>query len=277
METWGIFAIVFAAVLAFDLFWVRGEVTPKQSLILCSLYAIIAVNFGILTQFDNIGQYLTIYMLETVLSVDNLLVISLIFAYFGIPKAQQHKALLFGIAGVIVFRALFISGGAALLDSFHWLVYLFAAFLIYTGVQIMRGDDGEFDPDKKWLVRVIKNRFGAAGAFWGAILAVELCDVMFALDSIPASLSISTDMFTVFTANMFAVIGLRAMYHAVAHGLTVLAGIERYVGAALVVLGGLVVAEAFVHVPEAMSIVTTVSILGLGVATLLRNKWAGLS
>lgn len=276
MSQWLIYSSVFAFMMIVDFIIMRGrDVTVKRSLSMTVFYMAISVLFSGYVYYAHGGiqpasQYLTIYGLEQMLSVDNLLVISLIFSYFGISPKKQHTALLYGIVGALFFRGLFILSGGWLLQKVEWLLFVFAAFLLYSGIQILRGGDSSFDPDQRKLIRFLKKHVGASSTFIAAIIAIELSDIMFAVDSIPASFSVSKDSFVILTANLFAVMGLRSLYHAVAHGISLLDGIEKYIGIVLMFLG----AEIFFNrmVFEIPSYVTMAVVFGTLVIGVIFTK-----
>lgn len=179
-------------------------------------------------------EFLTGYLIEESLSVDNLFVFIMIFGFFKIEPKYQHKILFWGIIGAIVMRAIFIFAGVALIEHFAWVMYIFGAFLIYTGVHMLfeKDDDKEFDPEKNIVIRLFKkimpvthdmsnhsffvkkNKVLYATPFFIALLLIEVSDLIFAVDSIPAVLSVSKDVFIVYTSNIFAILGLRSLYFA---------------------------------------------------------------
>jgi tellurite resistance protein TerC len=198
--------------------------------------------------------YLQAYVLEWSLSVDNLFVIALIFTYFRIPEQYQHRVLFWGILGAVVMRGVFITAGSAILDSFHWMIYLFGAFLIFTAIKMLMADE---DPDisKSKLVKFITAKLPVTMEFHGkqflarvtgpdgkvstyltplalALIVVEATDLIFAVDSIPAAFGITRDPFIIFTSNIFAVMGLRSMYFA----LSSLMGKFHYLKLALAII-----------------------------------------
>jgi tellurite resistance protein TerC len=179
-------------------------------------------------------EFLTGYLIEYSLSVDNVFVFALIFSYFAVPVAYRHRVLFWGILGALVFRAIFIAGGIALMERFHWLVYVFGAFLIVTGIRMALEKDKEIHPERNPVIRLFKrlmpvtdrydgNRFftvqnakRVATPLFVALLVVEVSDLIFAVDSIPAILAITRDPFIVYTSNVFAILGLRSLYFALA-------------------------------------------------------------
>jgi len=174
-------------------------------------------------------EYLTGYIVEKALSVDNIFVFVMVFAYFAVPKIYQHRVLFYGILGALIFRAIFIGAGSFLMQ-FHWVIYVFGAFLIITGIKMMLVPDKEIDPEKNFLIRLFKkfvpvtpeyhgqkffvsiNKVLYATPLFIALLFIELTDIIFAVDSVPAIFAITKEPFIVFTSNIFAILGLRAMY-----------------------------------------------------------------
>lgn len=174
--------------------------------------------------------YLTGYIIELSLSVDNLFVIALIFTAFNIPGKLQHRVLFWGILGALIFRALMIIFGAYLITHFHWLIYIFGVFLLYTAYKMLTHSDNEYDPRKGRLYNVLrrfipisrhlegqkffvkKKKFLVATPLFAVLVLIEFTDVLFAIDSIPAILAITTDTFLVFSSNIMAILGLRSMY-----------------------------------------------------------------
>ncbi len=183
-----------------------------------------------LTPNTAVLKYVTGYLIELSLSIDNVFVIAVIFAAFNIPPLYQHRVLFWGILGAIVFRGLMIVFGVALINKFDWIIYVFGAFLLYTAFKMLKSNDSEFDPQKSFMFRQLKKlypitttlnghdffvkRMGvtAATPLFVALVIIEVTDVLFALDSIPAILAITADPFIVFSSNILAILGLRSMY-----------------------------------------------------------------
>jgi tellurite resistance protein TerC len=182
-------------------------------------------------------RYLTGYVVEKSLSIDNIFVIAMIFRYFAIPAMYQHRVLFWGIVGALLMRGAMIAAGATLIEHFHWVLYLFGLFLIFTAVKMLfvKGEHGG-DPGKNWIVRLVRRWFGVTDEFHGehftirnpafaltplamALIVVETTDLIFAVDSIPAIFAITADAFLVFTSNVFAMLGLRSLYFALAEAI----------------------------------------------------------
>jgi tellurite resistance protein TerC len=193
------------------------------------LYFFAASKFGAETAQTVSLEFLTGYVVEKALSVDNIFVFVMVFGYFAVPAKYQHRVLFYGIIGALVFRAIFIGAGAWLMQ-FHWVVYIFGAFLLLTGIKMMLAPEKEMNPEKNFLIRLFKRFIPVTHEFHGqkffvrqngvlsatplfvALLFLELTDVIFAVDSVPAIFALTKEPFIVFTSNIFAILGLRAMY-----------------------------------------------------------------
>lgn len=235
---WAIFGIVVLALLFFDLFvFNRKNEVPNfiHTLVLCVLYIAAACLFGVFVIYeegaDKGMDFFTGFLVEKSLSLDNIFIMSLIFASIGVPRQYQHRVLFWGILGAIVMRALLIGVGEALISNFHWVLYVFSAILVYTGVKMLvaKGED-EADFENSKVFKLVSKVFHVTGKIHGehffvkengkhyitplffALLVIELMDVIFALDSIPAIFLITQDVFIVYTSNIFAILGLRALY-----------------------------------------------------------------
>lgn len=243
---WVCFLVFILAMLALDLgvFHRKShEVKIKEALIWSAVWIGIALvfNYGIYVFMgkEKAVEFLTGYVLEKSLSIDNLFVFIMLFSYFNVNTKYQHKVLFWGIIGALVMRAVFIFAGVALINKFHWIIYFFGALLIFTGVKMLFQKEEHIEPDKNPLVRLFKKFFPVTEQAHGGkffvklngktfatplfvvLLIVEFTDLIFAVDSIPAILSITDDTFIIFTSNVFAILGLRALYFA-------LAGITKY-------------------------------------------------
>jgi tellurite resistance protein TerC len=210
----------------------------KEALIWCAVWILLALAFCVGTYVYKGHQagleFLTGYLIELSLSLDNLFVFLLIFSYFRVAPTLQHKVLYWGILGALVMRAAMIAGGIALIEKFHWVIYVFGAFLIFTGIKMLTSGDNEVHPDKNPVIKLARkifpvtpqyhgdNFFTRIDARWFAtpmflvLLMIETTDLVFAVDSIPAILAITRDSFIVYTSNVFAILGLRSFYFALA-------------------------------------------------------------
>ena len=257
---WIVFIILFAAMLLFDLIVLDRRphsVSQKQALRNVMSYVAVAVAFGILVTFalgtDSGTSYFAAYIIEFAMSVDNLFLFIIIFAMFGIRDEDEHKVLYYGILGAIFFRAAFVFVGAELLDNFDWMMIIFGAIILYAAYKTAFGAD-EKPPEKTLAYRLgtrIKSADGpsegkffvkvngrrVATAMLVCLLVIELSDIMFAFDSIPAALSITTDIFIVFTSNIFAVMGLRSLFFVIKNALYSLRYLNYGLGAILGFIG----------------------------------------
>jgi tellurite resistance protein TerC len=232
-------------------------------------------------------EYLTGYVIEYALSVDNLFVFILIFKTFGVPPAYQRPVLLWGILGAMIMRAAFILAGAALMSRFEWLLYVFGAFLVFTGGKILLGHDVETHPEKNPVLKLfgkvfpIVRHFGDgrfilkhrgqwyATALLPVLLVVEATDVVFAVDSIPAIFAVTRDPFIIFTSNIFAILGLRALYFVLKSMMDAFRFLKVGLGLVLVFVGAKMCAEKWVLVPAEISLLVVVALLGASVAASL--------
>ena len=244
---WFTFIGIVIALLAFDLGILNKtdhEIGVSESLKLSTLYISLGVAFGGFVWYQ-LGQqpaieYLTAFVVEKTLALDNVFVIALIFTYFAIPRQYQHRVLFWGILGVIVLRGIMIGVGATLVAQYAWILYIFAAFLIFTGVKMLITDDKPLDLNENPVLRFIRKRFRVTEDLRGnnffvtqpdpktgkatrymtplflALVLIEIADLVFAVDSVPAVFAITTDPFIVYTSNIFAILGLRALYFALA-------------------------------------------------------------
>jgi len=237
---WVIFGVVFVGAMVLDLFVFqrKAHVIPlKEALKLVAFWISLAIAFNLLVLFvegpDKAVEFTTSYLIEYSLSIDNLFVFLAIFTYFAVPRESQRKVLLWGILGALFFRGIFIFAGIELLERFHFLVYLLGVVLVFTGIKLIRQKDEEVHPEKNFMVklvrkfvrcepRFIENRFFTRvngllyiTPLFLVLISIETMDVMFAVDSVPAVLSITLDPFIVYTSNIFAILGLRALFFAV--------------------------------------------------------------
>lgn len=290
---WGWFNAVVLLLLALDLgvFNRKNHVfTVKESLLWTLFWVLLALGFNAwlgVTLGQEAGlQFFTGYLIEKSLSVDNLFVFLLIFRYFSVPAEYQHRVLFWGIMGALIMRALMIFAGVALLNRFDWVIYVFGAILLWTAWRML-GDQSEFDPSKNklflWISRHLPVRHELAdGKFWfrehGRLYAsrlvlvlvlVELSDVVFAVDSIPAILAVTRDTFLVYTSNVMALLGLRSLYFALASGLARFRYLHTGLAAVLAFVGLKMLLSPWLHVPTLVSLAVVVTMLGLTVAASL--------
>lgn len=263
------------------------EVKIIEALIWSAVWISLALifNYGIYIFMgkEKAVEFLTGYIIEKSLSIDNLFVFIMLFTYFNIDPKYQHKVLFWGILGALIMRAIFIFAGVALINKFHWIIYIFGAFLIFTGIKMIFHNDKKIEPDKNPLVRIFKKLFPVTEAMhegkffvklndrifatplFVVLLIIEFTDLIFAVDSIPAILAISNDTFIILTSNVFAILGLRALYFA-------LAGITKYfyylkygLSAILVFVGVKMTIVDWYKLPVVYSLLIITGILGISV------------
>ena len=308
---WLSFLGVVLTLLAFDLGVLHRKshaIGIRESLKMSAGYIALGLGFGAWVWWS-LGAgpgmaYLTGFAVEKALAMDNVFVIAMIFSYFAVPRAYQHRVLIWGILGVIVLRAIMIGLGAAVIAEAHWVLYLFAAFLIATGIKMLVTADKEVDLGSnrllkwvRWRCNVtaqlhgerffVKQRDAEGRARWFmtplflALMTIEIADVVFAVDSVPAIFAVTTDPFIVYTSNIFAILGLRALYFALA------AMVERFhylkyaLAAVLVFIGGKIFAAdmlGIAKIPPALSLGVTVALLAAGVGySLWKTRGAGMA
>lgn len=292
---WLIFGVVIVAILILDLGVVnRGakHISTKRALGMTALCVAVAMAFAVFVYYEmgpgKAMEFLAAYVMEESMSIDNIFVFIIIFSYFAIPDEYQHEALFYGVVGAIAFRALFIFVGAELLHHFHFVMYIFGIVLIYAAYKTVFSksrDEGdslavklsrrirsspELDGGKLFTV---KNGVRMATPLFLCIIVIELTDIVFAFDSIPACLSVSTDMFIVYTSNIFAILGLRSLYFALRGGIDKLRYMKYGLGMILAFVGVKMLLGDVVDVPVVVSLLVIVGVLFITIAaSLYMNK-----
>ncbi|NSZ63144.1 TerC family protein [Agrobacterium tumefaciens] len=297
---WAVFISLVLGLLALDLGVLHKnskEIGISESLLMSGFYIAIGLAFGGWIWYQSGEQsameYVTGFVVEKSLAMDNIFIIAMIFSYFAIPRQYQHRVLLWGILGVIVLRGIMIAGGAAIVENFHWVLYLFAAFLVFTGLKMLfSSDHDENDIGNNRILKFLRSRLPVTEKLHGekffvketdgttgklktfvtplflALIMVEIADLIFAVDSIPAIFAITTDPFIVYTSNIFAILGLRALYFALAALIHRFAYLKYALAAVLVFVGSKIfVADmlGIAKIPPAVSLGVTVAILATGI------------
>lgn len=295
---WAGFNIFVLGMLALDLgvFHRKSHtVTVKEALIWTGVWVTLALFFNLFIYYyfgeELAVEFFTGYLIEKSLSVDNIFVMIMIFSYFQVPQEYQHKVLFWGILGALVMRIIFILSGIELIHRFHWLVYIFGGFLIFTGVRMLTAGDAKIEPEKNPIIKLARRMFSVTPTFEGdkfftkrdgktwvtplflVVILIETTDLIFAVDSIPAILAISEDPFIVYTSNVFAILGLRSLYFA-------LSGIEKYfhylkfgLSAILVFVGLKMCIVDFYKIPVTISLIIIVFLLAIAmIASVLFPK-----
>jgi tellurite resistance protein TerC len=297
---WLMFIGIVAVLLILDLGVLhkkQREIEVKESLILSAVYISLGLAFGGWIWWymgETAGmQYVTGFVIEKSLAMDNVFVIAMIFTYFAVPRIYQHRVLFWGILGVIVLRAIMIGLGATIVSQYSWVLYVFALFLILTGIQMWRNAEAEYDVAANPVLKWVRKRFNVTDQMHGekfwvkqpdpkqpgktawfmtplflALIMIEIVDLVFAVDSVPAIFAITTDPFIVYTSNIFAILGLRALYFALA----ALVHRFKYLKYALAVLLVFIGSKIFVadllgigKIPPSISLGITFAILATGI------------
>lgn len=297
---WALFLGVVAVLLAMDLGLFQRkahEVKLAEALQSTGLRVLLALLFCLAIYLGWIGGYdtpelskkagiefLTCYIVEIALSVDNVFVFALVFGYFRVPPAYQHRVLFWGILGALIMRAVMIFAATALLERFHWVIYIFAAILIYGGIKMIKDDKDDVDPSNNPLLRLFRRLVPVTPEFHGqnffvkidgrtwatplavVLIAIETTDLIFAVDSIPAVVAITQDRFIVFTSNVFAILGLRALYFALAGILKLFRYLHYGLSAILVFIGvKMILSGTPYKIQTEQSLVVVVSMLAVSV------------
>ncbi len=291
----GFFGLI-ALLMALDLGLLHRKnriIGGRESLIQYAGYMSVGLLFGLFVYYlkgpESALDYYTALVVEQSLSLDNIFVISVIFSFFAIPRAYQHRVLFWGIIGVILLRGLLIGFGTVIIAKFSWILFIFAALLMYTGVKLFFHDAGDLDLGKSKIILFLKKYLNVTPDLKGdkffvreqaeggqiktfatplflALITVELADVLFAFDSVPAVFAITTDTFVVFTSNLFAILGLRTLYFALSAILHRFVYLKYALSAVLIFIGGKVFyAHLFGKVPPLFSLTMTITILVSGV------------
>ncbi|MGH9532867.1 MAG: TerC family protein [Terriglobales bacterium] len=241
-------------------------------------------------------EFVTGYLIEESLSVDNLFVFLLIFSYFKVPRLYQHKVLFWGIIGALVMRLAFILAGVVLINRFHWIIYVFGAFLIYTGFKLFRQEESEIHPEKNPLLRLFRRFYPVTKRYYNGhffirkrgvwiatplflvLIVVETTDVLFAADSIPAILAITRDPFIVYTSNVFAILGLRSVYFALAGMMEIFHYLHYGLAVILIFIGAkMMMAEIYkVPIGAALGVVAGVLAISIIMSVIKPHKKARL-
>lgn len=287
---WIAFGVLVPAMLALDLgvFHRKAHtIKVKEALLWSAVWITLALLFNVSICFllgpDKALKFLTGYLVEKSLSVDNLFVFLLIFSYFGVSSIYQHKVLFWGILGAFFMRAIFIASGLTLLERLYWVIYVFGAFLVYTGIRMSLKKDMKLRPEGNPILRLFHrflpmtdNDHGGkflvkedgqrlATPLLLVLVVVETTDVVFAVDSIPAILAITLDPFIVYTSNIFAILGLRALYFALAGVTQRLHYLHYGLSAILVFLGIKMLSSGFYKIPVSLALGVVLGILLISV------------
>lgn len=288
---WVGFTVFILAMLALDLgvFHRKAHAIKMREALAWSIIWIslaLLFNAGVYFWFgpERALEFLTGYLIEKALSVDNLFVFLVLFSYFAVPVKLQHRVLFWGIVGALIMRAGFIAAGAALIQSFHWVIYIFGAFLVFTGFKLLSARGSEIHPERNLIIRLFRKMVPCVPDYRGTrffvkesgrryatplllvLVAIEATDIVFAVDSIPAIFAITTDPFIVFTSNIFAILGLRALYFLLAGMLGRFRYLKTGLGLVLAFVGVKMILAGWIHIPIVVSLCVIASLLGLSIA-----------
>lgn len=285
-----LFTCIFVALFTGDIIMHRRypNATLRQNSIWAAVCIITALLFGLWVQVlggtQKTLEYYTGYLVELALSVDNLFVFVLIFSFFSVPKAAQHRVLTWGIIGAIIMRAIFIYAGAYVIEAFHWVVYVLGAVLVLSSIKILRGDLKEhLKPDQTWVYKLFHRYVPSTPDYVGdrffilrdgvlyatplffVLIVIETTDLVFAVDSIPAIFGITRDPLIVLTSNIFAVLGLRSIYHLISEAFHELRFLNTALAIVLCSIGLEMILVDFIDIPITWSLLFVVSVVAAGI------------
>jgi tellurite resistance protein TerC len=292
---WILFNLFVVVMLALDLGVLnRRSHRPsfRQALAWSGVWIALAAAFAVLELFwhgrAQALQFVTGYVIELSLSVDNLFVFLVIFRYFNVPDEHQHKVLFWGILGALVMRGVFIVAGVGLVSRFSWITYAFGALLMYSGIKLLRQGEAEIHPEKNFVLRFFRRAFPVTKEYVGgqfftrreglyatpllvALLVVETSDILLAVDSIPAVLAITLNAFIVYTSNVFAILGLRSMYFALAGMMDLFHYLHYGLSVVLILIGLKMLGSHYVNIPTEWALTTVLVVLGVSILASLLN------
>jgi tellurite resistance protein TerC len=271
---WPAFIALIFFLLALDLLVFHREaheISIKEAFVWSIIWTVMGVGFAaVIFAWHGgtaAGEYLAGYVIERSLSVDNIFVFALIFGYFSVPAAYQHRVLVWGIVGAVVFRILFIVAGASLLEAFHWMIYVFGAFLVFTGIRMGISKEVEVHPEQNPALRFLRRLLPITTDYHGTkffvrqsgvlmatpmlavLLTIETTDIIFAVDSIPAIFAVTKDPFIVFSSNAFAILGMRVLYFMLAGAMHRFVYLKAGLSVVLVFVGVKMLTEEVYHLP----------------------------
>jgi tellurite resistance protein TerC len=292
---WILFNLFVLAMLVLDLgvFHRRAHTVKfREALVWSAMWIALAAIFAVVIFFwhgrASSLEFITGYVIELSLSVDNLFVFLLIFRFFQVPPVHQHKVLFWGILGALIMRAVFIAAGVGLIQRFHWIVYVFGAFLVYSGIKLFRQENAEIHPEKNPVLRLFRRWVPVTKDYEGdkffvrrpglyatplvvVLVVVETTDLLFAVDSIPAILAITLDAFIVYTSNVFAILGLRSMYFALAGMMEMFRYLHYGLSIVLIFVGAKMLLSHYLEIPTVVALGSVAGVLLISVlASLVR-------
>jgi tellurite resistance protein TerC len=292
---WILFNLFVVAMLVLDLGILNRRshrVSFREALAWSGVWIALAAAFAVLELFwhgrAQALQFVTGYVIELSLSVDNLFVFLVIFRYFKVPDQHQHKVLFWGILGALLMRGVFIVAGVGLIRRFSWITYAFGALLVYSGLKLLRQGETEIHPEKNPVLRIFRRAFPVTKEYVGGrfftrsdklyatplfvvLLVVETSDILFAVDSIPAVLAITLNAFIVYTSNVFAILGLRSMYFALAGMMDLFHYLHYGLSVVLIFIGLKMLGSHYVNIPTGWALAIVLLVLGASIVASLLN------
>jgi len=286
---WILFNVFVLVMLALDLGVFNRRVhtvTFREALGWSAMWIALASAFAVLVYFwhgrTESLEFATGYLIELSLSIDNLFVFLVIFRFFRVPSELQHRVLFWGILGALITRGIFILAGVSLIQRFHWLIYVFGALLVYSGIKLLRQGDEEVDPERNPLLKLFRKWIPVTEDYEGekfwvrrpglyatplvvVLLVVETTDIVFAVDSIPAVLAITLNAFIVYTSNVFAILGLRSMYFAVAGMMDLFEYLHYGLSLVLILIGAKMLLSHYYTVPTVVALGTVAGVIAISV------------
>ena len=281
--------VIIMLVLDLGVFHRRAHAVKfREALLWSAAWVTLAAGFAVLVYFWHghtvALEFVTGYVIELSLSVDNLFVFLVIFRYFHVAKANQHRVLFWGILGALVMRGIFIVAGVGLIRRFDWIIYIFGALLVYSGIKLLKESGAEIHPEKNPILRVFRRWVPVTKDYVGGkffvrepgllatpllvvLLVVETTDVLFAVDSIPAVLAITLNAFIVYTSNVFAILGLRSMYFALAGMMDVFHYLHYGLSAVLIFVGAKMLVSHYYKIPTGVALGAVAAILTISILT----------
>lgn len=277
---WTVFFIILSIIFLYDIFFYPKDATLKYNVTISIIYIIIALIFGLFTNSKT--EYFTAYLVEKTLSLDNVFVFSMIFSKLKIEAKYQHRVLFWGILSVIIFRAIMLYAGIQIINKFHWVLYVFGVILIYSGIKMLKADthnDNLVEKLKKYFPIteeyhnghfIINSKLTSLGL---SLIAIEFFDILFAIDSIPAVLAVSNDMFIIYTSNIFAILGLRSLYSCLESLMQLFKYLKQAISILLIYVGvKILINELFFKIPSVFSLIVIFGIITGGILLSIRKK-----
>jgi tellurite resistance protein TerC len=288
---WVGFNVLVLILLAIDLGLIHRKdhtISAKEGFLWSAIWIVVALMFNFVVYLwkgpETGTQFLTGYLIERALSMDNIFVFLVILTYFQVPTQYQYRVLFWGILGALILRGLFIAVGTILVAKFHWILYVFGAFLVFTGIKLAFGEEKEIEPEKNPVLRLVRKFLPITTGYEGhnffvrrnkklmgtplliVLIVVETTDLLFALDSIPAIFAITLDPFIVYSSNVFAILGLRALYFAIAGLMQIFYYLKYALSGILAFVGVKMLIADIIEIPSWVALVTILGMLLLAIA-----------